>query len=149
MNQKRNTILFDKDVQFKIAGTVAFYWFASMFAVVVLVAMFNTWRISGSLLVENLLEVIQIHAFIILGMLIFLPLIILHAMRLPVRFAGPIHRLRKDLARLESGESVEFSFRSDDYWKDIPESLNSLVAKIEELEDQVAKEVDRDSVGIY
>ena len=149
MNQKRKTILFDKEVQFKIAGNIAFYWFASMFSVVVLVAMVQTWRIPGSLLVENLLDVIQVHAFVILGMLIFLPLIILHSMRLPIRFAGPIHRLRKDLARLENGESVEFRFRNDDFWKDIPESLNSLVAKIDELEDQVSKEMNRDSIGNY
>ena len=147
MNQKRKTILFDKEVQLKIAGNIAFYWFASLFSVVVLVALVDTWRMPGTLLVENLLDVIKIHAFIILGMLIFLPLIILHSMRLPIRFAGPIHRLRKDLARLEKGESVEFRFRNDDFWKDIPDSLNSLVAKIDDLEDQVAREMGQDSLG--
>ena len=147
MNQKRKTLLIDKEIQLKMAANLVFYWLTSIFSVVLLVAIFQTFNGSDTLLVDNLLNVIKQHAVVFLGMLVFLPLIVLHSLKLPLRFAGPIHRLRKDLARLEKGENVEFSFRDTDFWKDIPQSLNALVSKIEELENQVTEEMNRDSIN--
>ncbi|MCP4082578.1 MAG: hypothetical protein GY819_19150 [Planctomycetaceae bacterium] len=147
MNQKRKTLLVDKEIQLKMAANLVFYWLTSIFSVVLLVAIFQTFNGSDTLLVDNLLNVIKQHAVVFLGMLAFLPLIVLHSLKLPLRFAGPIHRLRKDLARLEKGENVEFSFRDTDFWKDIPQSLNALVSKIEELENQVTEEMNRDSIS--
>lgn len=148
MNQKRKTLLIDKEIQLKMAANLVFYWLTSIFSVVLLVAIFQTFNGSDTLLVDNLLNVIKQHAVVFLGMLVFLPLIVLHSLKLPLRFAGPIHRLRKDLARLEKGENVEFSFRDTDFWKDIPQSLNALVSKIEELENQVTEEMNRDSISL-
>ena len=147
MNQKRKTLLIDKEIQLKMAANLVFYWLTSIFSVVLLVAIFQTFNGSDTLLVDNLLNVIKQHAVVFLGMLVFLPLIVLHSLKLPLRFAGPIHRLRKDLARLEKGENVEFSFRDTDFWKDIPQSLNALASKIEELENQVTEEMNRDSIN--
>ncbi len=146
MNQKRKTLLVDKEIQLKMAANLVFYWLASIFSVVLLVAIFQTFNGSDTLLVDNLVGVLKQHAVVFLGMLIFLPLIVLHSLKLPLRFAGPIHRLRKDLARLEKGENVEFSFRDNDFWKDIPQSLNALASKIEDLENQVTEEMNRDSI---
>ena len=147
MNQKRKTLLVDKEIQLKMAANLVFYWLASIFSVVLLVAIFQTFNGSDTLLVDNLRNVIKQHAVVLLGMLVVLPLIVLHSLKLPLRFAGPIHRLRKDLARLEKGENVEFSFRDTDFWKDIPQSLNALASKIEELENQVTEEMNRDSIN--
>ena len=74
MNQKRKTLLVDKEIQLKMAANLVFYWLTSIFSVVLLVAIFQTFNGSDTLLVDNLLNVIKQHAVVFLGMLAFLPL---------------------------------------------------------------------------
>lgn len=42
------------------------------------------------------------------------------------KIAGPIHRLKNDLNRKINGEDVNFSFRENDYFSEIPELMNKL-----------------------
>ena len=146
MKHQRKILLIDKEVQLRIAGRVVIYWCAAILFVILPLAFFKTFTIPGSLFLNNVVAAVSEHSPVFLIMLAFLPLAIYDSIKLSHKFAGPIYRLRKDLARLEGGEEVEFSFRKDDFWTDIPDSLNSLVSKIDDLEAKVAEELECDSV---
>lgn len=146
MNHQRKIILIDKEVQLRIAGRVIIYWCAAILFVILPLTFFKTFTVPGSLFLNNLVEVGREHSPVFLIMLAFLPLAVYDSIKLSHKFTGPIYRLRKDLDRFQNGEDVKFSFRKDDFWTDIPESINAIVDKIDDLEAQVAEELERDSV---
>ena len=146
MHHKRRIILIDKEVQLMVGGRVVIYWCAAILFVILPLTFLKTFTEPGTLLVNNIMNVVSNHSPVFLIMLAFLPLAVYDSIKLSHKFAGPIYRLRKDLDRLQQGEDVEFSFRKNDFWTDIPDSLNNLVSKIDDLEVQVAAELERDSV---
>ena len=136
-------------VMFPIMALIGSFMGAAILFVIQPLAIFKTFTECGSLFLNNIVEVAREHSPVFLIMLAFLPLAIYDSIKLSHKFAGPIYRLRKDLARLQQGEDVQFSFRKDDFWTDIPDSMNSLVAKIDDLEAKVAEELERDSIASW
>jgi TusA-related sulfurtransferase len=146
MKYKRRTILIDREVQLRIAGRVVIYWCAAILFVILPLAFYKTFTIADSLFVNNLAAVANEHAAVFSIMLLLLPLAVYDSIKLSHRFTGPIYRLRKELQRIKNGEVVTIRFRDDDFWTDLPDSINALVSKIDDLETQVAEELSRDSV---
>ena len=62
------------------------------------------------------------------------PLVVIDCVRLSNRFAGPLHRLRRDMRRLAAGEIVEpIHFRDDDLWREFADEFNAVARRMELL----------------
>ena len=62
--------------------------------------------------------------------LVLLPLVLIDLTRMSNRIVGPIHRLKGALHKLANGEITEpINFRDTDFWKEIAEDFNRVVAQ--------------------
>ena len=69
--------------------------------------------------------------------MLVLPVVMFDMSRLTNRFAGPLFRLRGSMRRLARGERVDpVHFRENDYWQEIAEEFNAIVARIDRLESE-------------
>jgi methyl-accepting chemotaxis protein len=60
-----------------------------------------------------------------------LPLLIYDSMKLSNRVVGPICRLRDTIRKISRNEPVApLSFRTDDYWQDLPREFNTMMERI-------------------
>ena len=147
MKNKRRIILIDKQVQLQIAGRVVAYWSALILCIILPLSFFKTFSEPGSLFVQNVLDVYLKHSPVFFVMLITLPFAVYDSIKVSHRFAGPIYRLRADLAKFKNGESVSIQFRDNDFWTDIPASINEMISRIDDLESLVADELKQDAVS--
>ncbi|MEQ8211693.1 MAG: hypothetical protein RH917_17960 [Lacipirellulaceae bacterium] len=67
-----------------------------------------------------------------LTFVVLLPALLLDSFRLSNRIVGPVDRLRSTIKTLARGEAVPpLKFRQRDYWQDIPEDFNRLLARLD------------------
>jgi len=145
MSIQRKRYLVDRPIQLQIAGRVAIYWGAGMMFVILPLALIRT--ISGGLFANNILHVCSDYWPVFAMMLALLPFAIVDSIRFSNKFAGPIYRLRTDLKRYEEGEKIEpIRFREGDCYTDLPDSINALISKVDDLESMVAKELNTTNV---
>lgn len=135
MNKQRKSFLVDCQVQLHIAARVAIYWCAAVIFVILPLAFVRTFTGDGGFFAANILEVSSEYWPVFLMMFLFLPFAVYDSIKVSNRFAGPIYRLRNELKRRESGEVVgPIKFREGDYYSDLPASINTLIAQIDDLE---------------
>ena len=78
----------------------------------------------------------------IVASLLLLPVLIYDMLKATNQVAGPIHRLRREMRRLESGEKVdEIKLRQNDHWSELADDFNRLATQIQN-ERQQRKEND-------
>ena len=72
------------------------------------------------------------YGYAIAVMVVAIPLVIMDILRLSNRFAGPIFRLRREMAKLAAGENIgPLKFRDGDYWQDLAEELNRIAQRLQ------------------
>jgi nitrogen fixation/metabolism regulation signal transduction histidine kinase len=66
-----------------------------------------------------------------------LPVFVMDAIKVSHRFAGPIFSLRRAIRGVAAGEAPRrVKFRKDDFWKDLAEDYNTMLAKLGALENE-------------
>lgn len=74
----------------------------------------------------------QNYAFFVLLMFAIVPAFAYDSIKLSNRFAGPMVRLRKGIQAVTEGEpTVNLKFRKGDFWSDVADEFNEMVASIE------------------
>lgn len=75
-----------------------------------------------------------------LGVSLFLmPVVLIDFVKLTHRFAGPIVRLKNSMQALADGETIEpIRFRKGDYWQDVAELFNEVLAKQQAMRGEIA-----------
>lgn len=133
----RSQMFVDRKVQGALLWRTTVYW---CYAMLTIMASIISWRI----LVQGVAQPINFHlsdvvtnlAPMILGAACMLPILLFDMARLTNRFVGPLYRLRNELRRLARGEKVQkIHFRDDDFWHEIAEEFNAVVARVETLEE--------------
>ncbi len=77
---------------------------------------------------------------IILTSLVLVPLVMLDVVATSNRFVGPLFRMRRSMRELASGQPVEpIHFREKDFWKDVANEFNLVLARVQELEKELAE----------
>jgi hypothetical protein len=77
------------------------------------------------------------HAAAVIALVVLLPLVLYDVVAMTNRFAGPVYRLRRSLAALAAGERVApLQFRENDYWRELADEFNAVVAYVDELKEQ-------------
>jgi hypothetical protein len=73
---------------------------------------------------------------ILLVMFFLLPVFVLDTIKLSHRFAGPIFSLRRAIRGIAQGEAPKkLKFRRLDFWHDLAEDYNAMLARLGALED--------------
>jgi len=131
-HQKRSRTVIDKQVQYGVVRKIAMHWLVFMlcntFALLMWMSLFEQpetdWR-------ETMAESIRRFAPFFIVSVALLPAFVLDTLKLTNRFAGPISRLKTEIANAAAGRPVEpLKFRTGDYWGEIAESFNTMIARI-------------------
>ncbi|MCP4079400.1 MAG: hypothetical protein GY743_04065 [Planctomycetaceae bacterium] len=76
----------------------------------------------------------------ILAGLVLTPIFFLDLCKLTNRFAGPMVRLRRSMNALADGEEVNpLHFRDGDFWQELAEDFNRVIARLETAEQTAAE----------
>ena len=135
---KRRKKYVDHDVQGALVVHFARCWLLS-------VAAAGGLTLLGWVFISPGLHFVGLHAFIaqvlpmaLVGVgasLLVLPLLLMHLVRLSNRFAGPVYRLQRHIRDVANGGTPSvLKFRSDDFWLDLPDAYNDLLARLAEAE---------------
>lgn len=78
----------------------------------------------------------------ILAGLVLTPVFFLDLCKLTNRFAGPMVRLRRSMNALADGEEVNpIHFRDGDFWQELAEDFNRVIARVEAAEKTAAEPI--------
>ncbi len=137
---KRKRLVIEPTIQYSLVRQLIFQWTLHLVATLLLLAMlqvllggfFQPWQYHVGRIGPTL-------ASLAIAMCFLLPVFILSSLKLSNRFAGPIHRFRRELRRLAEGASYqELKFRENDYWQEMGDELD---AAMDALRAQMVKEI--------
>jgi hypothetical protein len=133
MNEKRQQILIDPEVQVDLLWQATKYWFFCLLTVALFIFCWSivTSENQGAIAIFN--SLCFQYGPAAAASVIMLPLIYYDLLRVSHRFAGPIFKLRRELRKIAAGEKIgPIGFREDDYWHDLASDFNAALAKLQE-----------------
>ncbi len=137
---KRRQLFVDQKVQGALVLRAALYWVCSL---VTMTLILISWRMltgPARAIHTHLDDLWYQYAPAVVVSLVLLPIIVYDSVRMSNRFAGPMYRLRRCLRQLAAGERIQpIHFREGDFWHDFADDFNQLLARVEQLEAQAAK----------
>lgn len=131
--KRRTKTVIDKEVQYGVVRKVAVHWIAFLVcnsvALVMWVILFEQpdakWSDTLQTCFQRFLPFFVISAALV-------PAFVLDTLKMTNRFAGPISRLRAEIANVTAGRPVtKLSFRTNDYWSEIADGFNAMVDKVD------------------
>jgi len=138
---RRRRLFVDPEVQSGMLSRLVVYWLCSALFITLPLAFVYTLMDSSMLWINHVVDVWVFHWPIFATMTVMFPFAYYDLLKFSNRFVGPIFRLRAELTNIfETGETRRIKFRTKDYWQDVAEGFNRLVTRIDELEQQLAKE---------
>lgn len=130
---KRKQLFVDSQVQGALVARVIGYWLSCLLTVIVMVV---NWRIltdTDKLWHEQLGDIWRSMGPVFVVGLLLLPIVLYDILRLSNRAVGPVVRLRASLRALARGERLQpIRFRDGDFFAELAEELNAVVARFEE-----------------
>ena len=129
---KRSQYVVNKDIQYRYLGLLLFY-ICTFFIVTVAIVYFSGWRqliekmanVYPQARLLPILNIVYLRLFI--AFLLFLPFVVISAILLSHRIAGPLVRIKRALSQLVEGDyNVAVNLRKDDQLKDVATQINIL-----------------------
>jgi nitrogen fixation/metabolism regulation signal transduction histidine kinase len=136
---KRTRLFVDSQVQGRLLCRIVLYWCMAVFIMGSLAAVqvaVESRHAPASVVINRALL-----AFgpALIAAVVMLPVIMFDALRFSNKFAGPMHRLRREVKRLADGDSyAPIDFRKGDFWYDLAQEFNRLADKLERLDRSTA-----------
>jgi nitrogen fixation/metabolism regulation signal transduction histidine kinase len=132
LRHKRKQLFVDNKVQGALTLRVVAYWFYCLLTVALMTA---CWVILSETPQSSreMLQRVWAHAGpALLSSLLLLPIVVVDAIRLSNRFAGPVLRLRRGMKQLADGQSVSpIHFRDGDFWCDFALDFNRVASRVQ------------------
>lgn len=129
---QRKQLLINRDLQGMLIFRTIGYWLACMMLILMPMAVIRTWNNPDVLIFRHLVDTFIENRSILGCAALLLPLAVYDMLKTSNRIAGPVFRLKRELARLADGESVsDVTFRPGDYWQDLADEFNRLAAGIQ------------------
>jgi hypothetical protein len=131
-NAKRSQKFVDASVQGTIMWRTTMYWLFCMGALSLVMIVWRVITQPAQPFAAHVMRLYAEHAPVFVASLLLLPILLIDAVALTNRFAGPAVRLRRAMRQLADGEPVEpVRFRKHDFWHEFSEDFNRVVARIE------------------
>lgn len=137
----RKRLFVDKQVQGALLKRIVVYWCFSVLAVCLFVLCVRAITTPDGSFLDYFAfgEFFTRYGVVVLASLALVPLIMLDALAISNRFAGPLYRMRHSMRALAAGEHVEpVKFRDKDYWQNVAEEFNAVAKYVDELKQQIA-----------
>ncbi len=137
----RKKLYVDSKVQGALVFRVILYWFVY---IVTMTLMLLCWRIitgPARPFYTHFDAMWFQYGPAVIASLILLPIVVLDMLRVSNRFSGPMYRLRHSLRALARGEHVKpITFREGDFWLEVAQEFNAIVARVQRYEAQAGPE---------
>ncbi len=131
---RRNQVLTDEIVQGELLFRAIVYWFFCLMVVSLLDLGWSMYSGPPRPLIVLIQESVASSAPAIFGSVILLPLVLIDVLRVSNRFVGPVQQVRNTMRNLATGENARpVNLRKDDFWQDLAQYTNELVAKQEQV----------------
>jgi hypothetical protein len=132
----------DRQVQGALLFRIAVYWCFSVLAICLITLCVQAITYPN----RPFLEYFAISEFfvqygpVLLASLVLVPLIMFDVVAVSNRFVGPLLRMRRSMRLLAAAQPVEsIHFREKDFWQDVAQEFNLVVARVAELEQELAE----------
>ncbi|MDZ4658390.1 MAG: hypothetical protein SH868_12500 [Bythopirellula sp.] len=135
----RTKYLVDRTVQGSLLTKAARYWLLSLALVGALNLLGWIFISPGvDVLVQIREQLPSLFGTLVVALassLLALPVLLYDLTKHTNRFAGPVFRLQRCLQDVAAGKSVQpLAFRDGDYWQELAESFNGMLARLEAAE---------------
>ena len=146
MFHRRRQLLVDGKVQGTLLSRVIVYWAYCLLSVTLLMTCWLVLTNPPGSSFELLQLMWSASAGPLLGSVIVMPIVLVDLLRVSNRFVGPIYRIRREMRKLASGETVQpVTVRQGDFWFEFAEDFNRIVhqlqvAKNESVNDELCEE---------
>lgn len=135
LHRRRQKLLVDAKVQGTLISRAVLYWLYCLLSVTLLITCWSVLTQPPATSFELLQLMWSACGPTLFGSAIVMPIVLVDLLRVSNRFAGPIHRMRREMRKLASGEAVQpVQVREGDFWFDFAEDFNRIVSHV-----QVAK----------
>jgi hypothetical protein len=144
---RRKTFI-DPRVQGSLVRRLVFHWL--VFSIVTALASFILLVLSNpfqplSFHIENLTWT---HGPLLLVMFFMIPVFVVDTIKLSHRFTGPIFALRRAMREVAEGQPPRhLKFRSNDFWQELAEEYNAMLAKLGANTDRTTAITDDDPLA--
>ena len=136
---KRKKLFVDRDVQGGLLQRLLVYWVSCMLFVTLPPAILLSFYQPTRHLLQHYLDTVWQHWPVLVALTAILPFFFFDAIRFSHRFAGPISRVRREMAAYARGEDAfPLEFRRGDFWRDLIDQINALVERVEAAESKAA-----------
>jgi hypothetical protein len=132
----RRRLFVNRPIQGALISRIALYWLLGMFIQALLIMLLSVGTGSSDELGQRTQQFWWHLKLILVSSMLTLPLLVLDIIKLSHRWVGPIYRLRTAMQALAMEEPVKpLTFRAGDYWKDLAEEFNAVLARVNHLEE--------------
>jgi hypothetical protein len=136
----RKQYFIDPKVQGALMLRVAGYWFFCLLTMTIALLLWRLVTGPARMFYLQFDDMWYWYGPAAISSLLILPLILIDCVRMTNRFAGPLYRLRRELRKLASGETVPpIAFRAGDFWHDFAEEFNAVSRRMEMLTERAEK----------
>lgn len=135
----RRTLFIDTEVQAALLFRIGMYGVAltSYFAITLICTQWMGQPDRG--FIESLVQCYEDIAYWLPGFFVLLPIAFHDFLKMSNQFAGPIVRLRREMALLIENKSERpITFRTEDYWADLSSSYNQIRGELLRLRRQLS-----------
>ena len=127
----RKKLYVNREVQRTLILRSIMHWYFYMCAILLTVVIFTVIRDPSELALKLVFKSFIYFSPAIIASVILLPLFVWDILKASNKVAGPIHRLRNEMAILVSGHDVkELRFRDGDHWSELADEFNLLAKEL-------------------
>ena len=127
----RKKLYVNRNVQGSLILRSILHWYFYLCAILLTVVVFTVIRDPSVLAIKLVFRSFVYFSPAIIASVILLPLFVWDILKASNRVAGPIHRLRGEMAILIDGQDVtELRFRDGDHWTELADDFNILAKEL-------------------
>jgi len=134
----RKKLYVDRQVQGALILRSVLHWYFYMCAILLTVVVFTVIRDPSQLAIKLVFKSFVYFSPAIIASIVLLPLFIYDILKTSHKVAGPIIRLRNEMAKVTHGEKIkELRFRDGDHWAELAKDFNEMAAVL--MEERTAR----------
>lgn len=140
----RRQLYVESNVQGVLLRRAMVYFVACVLFTVLPICLGRVIHDPSHLFFEGLWPFLKSYSSFFICLLLLTPLLAYDILRLSNRIAGPVYRLRRELQKLANGEKAHpLKFRKGDSWLEMAPAFNTVLERIESLEQAVREMSER------
>jgi hypothetical protein len=137
---RRTKHFIDKNVQGSLARRILLHWLAFLSVAFVVSFILQVLADPFRPISAHFHDLWMTQGPFLLVTIFLLPVFVVDTIKLSHRFAGPIFSLRRAIRDVAAGKPPrKLKFRRRDFWQDLAEDYNAMLARLDVLEDETAK----------